>query len=88
MQQFFARNRVGEARAVAPLLVIAGEADPMFPVDLVASTVARLCQAGDRVQFDRYPGLTRLQIPGETVTEQTSWIRERFAGKAAPGNCP
>ena len=87
IQKLFDENRLGNVRASAPLLVIAGEADPVFPVDLVSSTVTRLCHAGDRVQFDRYPGLTLEQVPGETVTEQTSWIRERFAGKPAPGNC-
>jgi pimeloyl-ACP methyl ester carboxylesterase len=87
VQQFFSNNRVGEKRTAAPLLVITGEADPIFPVDLVASAVNRMCKQGDRVQFDRYPALSRFQIPGETVTEQTSWIRERFAGKPAPGNC-
>ncbi|HKS72860.1 MAG TPA: lipase family protein, partial [Terriglobales bacterium] len=87
IQKLFADNRLGNVRTSAPLLVIAGESDPVFPVDLVSSTVTRLCHAGDRVQFDRYPGLTLEQVPGETVTEQTSWIRERFAGKPAPGNC-
>ena len=88
LQQFFSTNRLGEKRASAPLLVIAGESDAIFPIDLVTSTVARMCKQGDRVQFDKYPGLDRLRVPGESITEQTSWIRDRFAGKAAPSNCP
>jgi hypothetical protein len=87
VQQFFARNRVGEKRAAAPLLVIAGEVDGIFPLDLVSAAVGRMCKQGDRLQFDHYPKLDRMQVPGESVTEQTSWIRERFAGKPAPGNC-
>jgi len=88
VQQFFSTNRLGEKRASAPLLVIAGESDAIFPIDLVTSSVVRMCKQGDRVQFDKYPGLDRLRVPGESITEQTSWIRDRFAGKAAPGNCP
>jgi hypothetical protein len=88
VRTFFEQNRLGGTRAAAPMLVIAGGSDREFPINLVSSAVTRLCQAGDRVQFDHYPGLNREQIPGETVTEQTSWIRERFAGKPAPGNCP
>ena len=88
VQQFFSTNRLGEKRASAPLLVIAGDSDAIFPIDLVTSSVARMCKQGARVQFDRYPGLDRLRVPGESITEQTSWIRDRFAGKAAPGNCP
>ena len=87
VQQFFNRNRVGEKRAAAPLLVITGEVDPVFPLDLVSAAVGRMCKQGDRVQFDQYPKLDRMRVPGESVTEQTSWIRERFAGKPAPGNC-
>jgi pimeloyl-ACP methyl ester carboxylesterase len=88
IQQLFSRNRVGERRAATPLLVISGESDPIFPIDVVISTVGRLCKQGDRVLFDKYPNLDRLRVPGESITEQTSWIRDRFAGKAAPENCP
>lgn len=88
VQQFFSRNRVGERKAAAPLLVISGESDPIFPIDLVISAVGGMCKQGDRVLFDRYPNLDRLRVPGESITEQTSWIRDRFASKAAPGNCP
>ncbi len=88
VQQFFSNNRVGEKPAPAPLLVISGESDSIFPAELVASAVARMCRQGDRVQFSHYPGLDRLRVPGESVTGQTSWVRDRFAGKAAPSNCP
>jgi len=88
VQKFFDRNRVGEKKSAAPLLVISGEADAIFPFDLVSSAVARLCQQGDLVQFDHYPNLDRNRVPGESVTEQTSWVRDRFAGKQVPGNCP
>jgi pimeloyl-ACP methyl ester carboxylesterase len=88
VQQFFGRNLLGEKRAAAPILVISGEADPIFTIDLVVSAVRRLCKQGDRVQFDRYPNLDRLRVPGESITAQTSWVRDRFAGKATPNNCP
>jgi hypothetical protein len=35
VQQFFGRNLLGEKRAAAPILVISGEADPIFTIDLV-----------------------------------------------------
>jgi hypothetical protein len=88
VQQFLAGNLLGEKRAAAPLLVISGESDPIFPIDLVVSAVGRMCKQADRVQFDRYSNLDRLRVPGESITAQTSWVRDRFAGKAAPSNCP
>lgn len=88
VQQFFINNHMGGKHAPAPLLVISGESDPIFPDDLLASAVARLCKQGDQVQFSHYPGLDRLRVPGESVTAQTSWVRDRFAGKAPPSNCP
>jgi hypothetical protein len=88
VQRFFGENRLGQKHAPAPLLVISGESDGIFPSDLVASVVSRMCQQGDRLQFSHYPGLDRLRVPGESVTAQTSWVRDRFAGKKAPGNCP
>jgi len=88
VQAFFERNRVGTRRAAVPLLVISGDSDPIFPVDSVNAAVDRMCKEGDRVQFDRYSRLDRLRVPGESITAQTSWIRERYAGKNAPSNCP
>jgi pimeloyl-ACP methyl ester carboxylesterase len=88
VREFFNRNRVGEKKSAVPLLVISGEADAIFPFDLVSSAVARLCKQGNRVQFDHYSKLDRNRVRGESVTEQTSWVSDRFAGKPAPENCP
>jgi hypothetical protein len=50
--------------------------------------VARLCKQKDRVLFVGYPGLSASAVIGESVSEQISWIRARFAGVPAPSNCP
>jgi hypothetical protein len=51
-------------------------------------TVARMCKQGSRILFLKYPNVDASGVMGASVAEQISWIKARFAGHAAPGNCP
>jgi alpha-beta hydrolase superfamily lysophospholipase len=88
VKEFFARNTPGRKPVHGPLLLISGEADPEVPSALTATVVARLCKQKDRVLFVKYPGLNASAVIGESVSEQISWVRARFAGLPAPSNCP
>jgi hypothetical protein len=88
VKEFFRRNRPGLRPAYGPLLLISGEADADVPSALAATAVAQLCKQRDRVLFVTYPGLNASAVLGNSVSEQISWIRGRFAGLPAPGNCP
>jgi pimeloyl-ACP methyl ester carboxylesterase len=88
VKKLFARNTPGWKPVHGPLLLISGEADPEAPSDLAGAVVARLCKQKDRVFFIKYPGLKASAVIGESVSEQISWIRARFAGLPAPSNCP
>ena len=69
--------------AHAPLLVISGQAD------LAAENiVTRMCKLADRVLFLKYGDVDASGAMGESVADQISWIKARFAGYAAPSNCP
>jgi hypothetical protein len=85
---FFSRNTLGQRPAHGPLLVICGEGEALVPVELTAKALTRLCAQKDRVLFVRNPGLNASAVLGNSVSEQASWIRARFAGRPAPGNCP
>ena len=87
-KEFFSRNTPGQKRAHSPLLVISGEADPAIPADMSDKTVARMCKQGSRILFLKYPNVDASGVMGASVAEQISWIKARFAGHAAPGNCP
>jgi len=87
VKEFFTRNTPGQKPFHGPLLLISGEADPEVPSALTATVVARLCKQKDRVLFVNYPGLNASAIIGDSVNEQISWIRARFAGLPAPSNC-
>jgi len=86
-KEFFSRNTPGEKRAHGPLLVISGEADPAIPVDMSEKTVARMCKQVSRILYLKYPDVDASGVMGASVADQISWIKARFAGHAAPGNC-
>jgi len=88
VKKFFIRNTPGQKRAHSPLLVISGEADPAVPADMSEKTVARMCKQGSRILFLKFPNVDASGVMGASVAEQISWIKARFAGHAAPGNCP
>jgi len=88
VREFFTRNTPGRKPVHGPLLLISGEVDPEVPSALTATVVTRLCKQKERVLFVRYPGLSASALIGESVSEQISWIRARFAGLSAPSNCP
>ena len=87
VKEFFSRNTPGQKPAHGPLLVISGEADPVIPGEMSAKTVARMCKQGDRILFLKYPNLDASGVMGASVADQLSWIKARFAGDVAPGNC-
>jgi hypothetical protein len=88
VKDFFARNTAGGKAARGPLLVINGDADPELPLTIASAAVARLCAQKDRVLSIHYPGLSASAAIGNSAAEQFSWLRARFAGTPAPGNCP
>jgi len=88
VKEFFSRNTPGQKRARSPLLVISGEVDPAIPAEMSEKTVARMCKRGSRVLFLKYPDLDASGAMGASVADQLSWIKARFAGYIAPGNCP
>jgi len=88
VKEFFTRNTPGRKPVHGPLLLISGEADPEPSSALTAAAVAQLCKQKDRVLFVKYPGLNASAVIGDSVSEQISWTRARFAGHPAPSNCP
>jgi hypothetical protein len=87
-KEFFSRNTPGQKRAHSPMLVISGEADRAIPSEMTGRTVARMCKQGSRVLFLKYADLDASGAMGASVADQISWIKARFAGYSAPGNCP
>jgi hypothetical protein len=87
VKEFFGRNTPGQKPAHAPLLVISGEIDPAIPSDMTTKTVGRMCKQGSRVLFLKYRDLDASGVMGGSAADQISWIKARFDGRPAPGNC-
>lgn len=87
VKEFFSRNTPGQKQVHGPLLVISGEADPSIPADMTEKAVTRMCQQGGRILFLKYRDLDASGAMGASASDQISWIKARFAGHAAPGNC-
>ena len=87
VKEFFSRNTPGQKPAHGPLLVISGEADRAIPAEMTEKTVAHMCKRGSRILFLKYPDLDASGVMGASVADQISWIKARFAGYVAPGNC-
>jgi hypothetical protein len=88
VRQYFDRNDPGQMRAYGPILVITGDADPVKSATMTARAIARMCQQGDRVQWERYPQPAPASVIGDSVRDQIGWIEARFAGRPSPTNCP
>jgi hypothetical protein len=87
VKEFFSRNTPGQKPAHGPLLVISGEADPAMPAEMSGKTVGRMCKQESRILFLKYPDLDASGVMGASVADQISWVKARFAGHVAPGNC-
>jgi alpha-beta hydrolase superfamily lysophospholipase len=87
VQKFFAENRV-EARNVAgPVFVIAGGGDTAVPIGAIREVVDRACRHKQTVYFKTYPGLEHDEAMSHSLPDQIRWIKARFAGEPARGNC-
>ncbi len=83
----FEQNTAGNETTVAPVLVMQGTADTVVNPNGTTQYVGRACRFGQPVQYSTYQGANHQTIPFAAQSEYVAWIADRFAGKAAPGNC-
>ncbi|QQE66726.1 lysophospholipase [Leptolyngbya sp. BL0902] len=69
-----------------PILIAHGTADPLIPIELSEAEALRRCQAGENVQFARYPGSSH-DAREDTAIHILGWVVDRFAGRPTSSNC-
>jgi len=69
-----------------PLLIAHGTADTLIPIDGSINEAARRCEAGENVQFARYPGVQH-DASAESAIMTVGWIEDRFAGRPNGPTC-
>jgi pimeloyl-ACP methyl ester carboxylesterase len=87
VKRFLRGNHLGEDRVGTPLLVITGEADETVPIAEVTGMVKKACKNGTTLEFHPYPGLAHTPALINSMPEQLTWIKDRFAGKPAGNTC-
>ncbi|MCK1293437.1 lipase family protein [Bradyrhizobium sp. 30] len=88
VQRWFAEYVPGERPIRGPILVIASTGDTISEMDGIEASVTRACRAGMAVTFRKYHDLDHSEVFHQSIPDQIAWIRDRFAGKPSPGNCP
>jgi alpha-beta hydrolase superfamily lysophospholipase len=87
IQQFLERNRPGTKATFGPLLLVVGGDDMLFTEVAGQKVFQRLCAGGGRIQRRLYPGLGHDPVVYGSLRDQMDWIKDRFAGRAAPSDC-
>ncbi|HEX4658183.1 MAG TPA: lipase family protein [Streptosporangiaceae bacterium] len=85
-QKVLTANDLGAIKPQVPLLQYHGLADEVIPWQVEAALHSHWCAMGVTTLFTSYPGdhvLTHLEAQPQIV----NWLRARFAGTPAPGNC-
>ncbi len=88
VRRFVSDLSLGRLPARGPILVLAGEADPIVPVGGVRATFLQACHAGQQVTLRTYPGLDHHGVMVKSLPEQLAWIATRFRGGTVSSNCP
>ncbi len=73
--------------AAEPILITQGLADEDVPSGATDGLATRLCKLGDRLEYQRYPGLDHNTVIQGSLNTVLAWIDARFAGPAAATTC-
>lgn len=85
VMRYLNRSSSGRAEAAGPILFISS--DGQSASSSVSPAISRMCKAGDRVQWLRYPDADPGRVTGDSVRDQIAWIEARFAGRAPAATC-
>jgi acetyl esterase/lipase len=72
----------------APVFVGQGVADIVIAPQAAQAFVKRLCDAGNRVQFNFYAGADHLSVIKDSNADVLAWFLARTKQEDAPSNCP
>jgi hypothetical protein len=67
--------------------VFQGGSDPLILPKFTDAFVARLCAAGDTVDYALYPGYGHLSVIAPSMPDTLAWMADRLAGTPAPSTC-
>lgn len=71
-----------------PMLVVNGDDDATVLPDWVQSAVSHSCALGGQIEYLQIPDTGHTDLIPKVAQAMEGWIADRFAGTAAPSNCP
>ena len=80
-------NSPGTIPTAVPVWLIQGEADTVVPVLLTNQLAQRLCEIGNEVEYEVFPGFGHDDSTRMNMDEMLAWTAARFAGEPAATTC-
>jgi pimeloyl-ACP methyl ester carboxylesterase len=80
-------NSPGNVATPVPIWLIQGEADMVVPVLLTNVLAERLCDIGNQVEYEVFPGFGHDDSTRQNMADMLAWTAERFAGEPAATTC-
>jgi pimeloyl-ACP methyl ester carboxylesterase len=83
------QGSVAPVKPVAPVVIYWGTKDTVVPPVMGKLYQDQMCKLGGDVERVQLAGeQTHFSTPGAAASLYLPWVKERFAGKAAPNGCP
>lgn len=80
-------NSPGNVVTEVPILLIQGEADMVVPILLTNILAERLCEIGDEIDYQVFPGFGHNDSTQQNMGLMLDWTEARFAGEPAATSC-
>jgi pimeloyl-ACP methyl ester carboxylesterase len=80
-------NSPGNIPTEVPVWLIQGEDDMVVPILLTNVLAERLCDIGNEVEYEVFPGFGHDDSTRMNMTDMIAWTADRFAGEPAATTC-
>ena len=80
-------NSPGAVVTAAPIWLIQGEDDAVVPVLLTNQLAERLCEIGNELEYEVFPGFGHDDSTRMNIGDMLTWTAARFAGEPAATTC-
>ncbi len=86
MQAIGQENTMGKSTPTMPLFIWQGTIDELMPIADADNLITTYCSGGAKVQYKRLVGSDHL-LGAAQLSNGLTFLKDRFAGKAAPTTC-
>lgn len=80
-------NSPGNVPTTVPIWLIQGQDDMVVPVLLTNVLADRLCEIGNEMEYEVFPGFGHDDSTRQNIDDMLAWTAARFAGEPATSTC-